>query len=85
MVAPVGAQEGDVHDWVRGGLAAGHASGRITSKAGAGVRAALSGSDPDPAGGRVVTRHGWPLYSCAGDTRSGEADGQALGMDGGLW
>ena len=57
----------------------------ITSKAGAGVRAALSGSGPDPVGGRVITRHGWPLYSCAGDTRSGEAAGQALDMDGGLW
>ncbi len=61
MVAPVGAQEGDVHEWVRGGLAAGHAPGR------------------------VVTRHGLPLCSCAGDTRSGEAASQALEMDGGLW
>ena len=74
-----------MREWVRGGLAAGHAPGRDHVKGGAGVRAALSGSDPDPAGGRVVTRHGWPLYSCAGDTRSGEAAGQALDMDGGLW
>jgi hypothetical protein len=53
--------------------------------AGAGVKAALLGSDPDPPGGRVVPYAGWPLYTYAGDTRSGEATGQALDMDGGLW
>ncbi len=54
-------------------------------KAGPGVRAALLGSDPDPSGGRVVTYHGWPLYTYAGDTRPGEATGQRLDMNGGLW
>lgn len=54
-------------------------------KAGAAVKAALLGTDPDPAGGRVVTYAGWPLYTYVGDTRPGEATGQALDMDGGLW
>lgn len=36
MVAPVGAQEGDVHEWVRSGLAAGHAPGRDHVKGGRG-------------------------------------------------
>lgn len=31
--------------------------------AGNGVKASLLGSDPDPAGGRVVTYAGWPLYT----------------------
>ncbi len=55
------------------------------ARAGAGVKPALLGSDPDPAGGRVVTYAGWPLYTYAGDTQPGEATGQALDMDGGPW
>ena len=49
------------------------------------VKAKLLGSDPDPAGGRVATYHGWPLYTYAGDGKPGEATGQALDLNGGLW
>jgi predicted lipoprotein with Yx(FWY)xxD motif len=50
-----------------------------------GVKARLLGSDRDPAGGRVVTYHGWPLYGYLGDRKPGEAFGQALNANGGLW
>ena len=49
------------------------------------VKAALVSSDPDPAGGRVVTYNGWPLYLYAGDSQAGTANGQALNSSGGLW
>lgn len=42
-------------------------------------------SDPDPEGGRVVTYHGWPLYTYVGDGGPGAANGQALNSAGGLW
>jgi|SRR5579884_23543 len=50
-----------------------------------GVKKALLGSDADPAGGRVATYHGWPLYLYVGDTKPGQAFGQALNLNGGLW
>lgn len=50
-----------------------------------GVKASLLGTDPDPAGGRVVTYHGWPLYTYIADRRPGMAKGQALNANGGLW
>jgi len=49
------------------------------------VKAALLGSDKDPAGGRVVTYNKWPLYTYIGDTAPGQARGQALNLNGGLW
>jgi predicted lipoprotein with Yx(FWY)xxD motif len=49
------------------------------------AKASLLGSDPDPSGGRVVTYHGWPLYTYVTDTRAREATGQALNLNGGLW
>jgi predicted lipoprotein with Yx(FWY)xxD motif len=49
------------------------------------AKAKLLGSDRDPAGGRVVTYHGWPLYTYVGDTKPGMATGQALNLNGGLW
>jgi predicted lipoprotein with Yx(FWY)xxD motif len=53
--------------------------------AGAGVKRQLLGSDPDPAGGRVVTYAGWPLYTYTGDVDPGQATGQNLNLNGGLW
>jgi predicted lipoprotein with Yx(FWY)xxD motif len=50
-----------------------------------GAKASLLGSDPNPSGGRVVTYHGWPLYTYVTDTRAREATGQALNLNGGLW
>jgi predicted lipoprotein with Yx(FWY)xxD motif len=53
--------------------------------AGAGVKRGLLGSDPDPGGGRVVTYAGWPLYTYTGDVDPGQATGQDLNLNGGLW
>jgi len=49
------------------------------------LRASLLGSDPDPGGGRVVTYHGWPLYTYENDAQPGQATGQAIDNDGGQW
>lgn len=49
------------------------------------VKAALLSSDPDPAGGRVVTYDGWPLYAYVIDTGAGVAHGQGIGLNGGFW
>lgn len=49
------------------------------------VKQSLLGSDPDPAGGQVITYAGWPLYTYVSDTSAGIANGQALNLNGGLW
>lgn len=49
------------------------------------TKAALLGSDRDPAGGRVITYNRWPLYTYVADTAPGQAKGQALNLNGGLW
>ncbi len=49
------------------------------------VRSSLLGSDPDPEGGRVVTYDGWPLYTYQADTGAGQATGQGIETNGGLW
>ena len=49
------------------------------------VKQSLLGSDPDPAGGQVITYAGWPLYTFVSDTTPGKATGQALNINGGLW
>jgi len=49
------------------------------------AKASLTGSDRDPAGGRVVTYDHWPLYRYVADTRPGQVKGQALNLNGGLW
>lgn len=53
--------------------------------AGPGVRQDLLGSVPNPAGGQVVTYGGWPLYTYASDLAPGQANGQALDLNGGPW
>lgn len=53
--------------------------------AAAAVKQSLLGSDPDPAGGRVITYAGWPLYTYVTDTAPGQATGQALNLNGGPW
>ena len=53
--------------------------------AGPGVQAGLLSSDPDPAGGRVVTYHGWPLYTYTGDVQPGQVTGQGIDLNGGDW
>jgi predicted lipoprotein with Yx(FWY)xxD motif len=49
------------------------------------VKAKLLSSDPNPAGGRVVTYNKWPLYTYVVDRKPGQATGQALNLNGGLW
>lgn len=49
------------------------------------VKRSLLGSDPDPAGGRVITYAGWPLYTYVSDAAAGQAAGQAVNLNGGLW
>lgn len=53
--------------------------------AGGAARKALLGSDPNPSGGRVVTYNRWPLYTYVADSKPGQATGQALNLNGGLW
>jgi predicted lipoprotein with Yx(FWY)xxD motif len=56
-----------------------------TLAAGPGVQSSLLGSDIDPAGGRVVTYDGWPLYGYSGDVYAGQDTGQAIDLNGGYW
>lgn len=49
------------------------------------AKASLLGNDRDPTGGRVVTYNKWPLYTYLSDKRPGQATGQALKLNGGLW
>jgi predicted lipoprotein with Yx(FWY)xxD motif len=57
--------------------------GKIT--AGAGVQQSMLKTDPDPAGGTVVTYDGWPLYGYTGDQAPGQVTGQAVDVNGGFW
>jgi predicted lipoprotein with Yx(FWY)xxD motif len=59
-------------------------SGQKAAAAG-GVKQALLGSDPNPAGGLVITYAGWPLYTYLADGTSGSAAGQGINLNGGLW
>lgn len=56
-----------------------------TATASGSVKQSLLGSDPNPSGGDVVTYNGWPLYTYVSDTSAGQANGQALNINGGLW
>jgi predicted lipoprotein with Yx(FWY)xxD motif len=49
------------------------------------AKQSLLESDPDPAGGQVITYAGWPLYTFVSDTTAGKATGQGLNINGGLW
>jgi predicted lipoprotein with Yx(FWY)xxD motif len=50
-----------------------------------GAKKSLLASDANPSGGRVVTYAKWPLYTYVGDQKAGQATGQALDLNGGLW
>jgi predicted lipoprotein with Yx(FWY)xxD motif len=54
-------------------------------KAAAPARTALLGLDRNPAGGKVVTYSRWPLYTYAGDSAAGQANGENLNQNGGKW
>lgn len=53
--------------------------------AGAGVDASLLGTTKRTDGSVQVTYNRWPLYTWVGDSEPGQATGQALNNDGGLW
>lgn len=53
--------------------------------AGPGARQRLLSADPDPAGGRVVTYNGWPLYTYTSDVQPGQTTGQGIDLNGGAW
>jgi len=62
-------------------IAAGH-----RPAAGAGINGADLATLADPnTGARIVTYAGYPLYRYAGDLSAGEANGQALFLNGGPW
>ncbi|MGA3154906.1 MAG: hypothetical protein ACLPN6_03780 [Streptosporangiaceae bacterium] len=63
-------------------LKLGAAAGAV---AGPGVQQKLLGADPDPAGGRVVTYNGWPLYTYTADVQPGQTAGQGIDINGGAW
>jgi predicted lipoprotein with Yx(FWY)xxD motif/mono/diheme cytochrome c family protein len=50
-----------------------------------GVKTSLLGAAPDPSGGKVVTYHGWPLYTYVADSAPGTAAGQDVNLNGGFW
>src|SRR6476661_3608273 len=56
-----------------------------TPTAGGAARQRLLGSDKNPGGGRVVTYNRWPLYTYIADSKPGQARGQAIDLNGGLW
>jgi predicted lipoprotein with Yx(FWY)xxD motif len=56
-----------------------------TVTAGPGIQPGLLSTVPNPGGGRVVTYHGWPLYTYLGDANPGHAAGQGADDDGGYW
>lgn len=53
--------------------------------AGGAARKGLLGTDKNPGGGRVVTYNRWPLYTYLGDSKPGQATGQAKNLNGGFW
>jgi predicted lipoprotein with Yx(FWY)xxD motif len=56
-----------------------------TATVGGAAKKSLLGSDKNPSGGRVVTYNRWPLYTYVADSKPGQATGQALNLNGGLW
>jgi predicted lipoprotein with Yx(FWY)xxD motif len=53
--------------------------------AGGAAKKNLLGVDKSPDGYRVVTYNHWPLYRYIADTKPGQATGQGLNLNGGLW
>jgi predicted lipoprotein with Yx(FWY)xxD motif len=49
------------------------------------AKSSLASSDPNPAGGRVVTYAGWPLYNYVADPSPGTVHGEGVNLNGGLW
>jgi predicted lipoprotein with Yx(FWY)xxD motif len=49
------------------------------------AKQSLLGKDKNPKGGFVVTYKHWPLYTYFADSKPGQANGQAINLNGGLW
>ena len=60
-------------------------TGASKPTAGGSAKAKFLGADPNPSGGRVVTYNKWPLYTYVGDSSAGQANGQAIKLNGGRW
>jgi hypothetical protein len=60
-------------------------SAKAKAVAAGSAKKALLGSVKDSTGGTVVTYNHWPLYFFVGDRKAGQAIGQALDVNGGLW
>ena len=50
-----------------------------------GARASLIGSEKGASGTRLLTYHGWPLYTYSGDSAAAPANGEGLKSFGGKW
>ena len=61
------------------------ASGLTTPLAGPGVSQRLLGTERRPDGTVQVTYDGWPLYTYAGDSAAGQANGEGIPQLGGIW
>lgn len=60
-------------------------TGAAKPVAGPGVNAALLGTTHRTDGTTEITYNRWPLYTWQGDSEPGQATGQGLDNDGGLW
>jgi predicted lipoprotein with Yx(FWY)xxD motif len=60
-------------------------NGATTAKAGSGVQSSLLGTVKDVSGNLEVTYNHWPLYTYVGDSAPGQANGNGLNLNGGLW
>jgi predicted lipoprotein with Yx(FWY)xxD motif len=67
--------------WGELDLGKGHATARTRGA----TQPSLLGTETGAAGGRLVTYGGWPLYTFAGDTAPGQANGQKMVSFGGTW
>ena len=59
--------------------------GVTTAKAGSGIQASLLGTVKSSDGALYATYHGWPLYTYAGDSGPGQAQGEGITSFGGTW
>jgi len=70
---------------VRDGVAAVEARERCQPRRATAAQCQAAGQRPDPAGGRVITYAGWPLYTYEADSAAGQDNGQATESSGGQW
>jgi predicted lipoprotein with Yx(FWY)xxD motif len=59
--------------------------GVTSATAGSGIQPSLLGTVKNSAGELYPTYHGWPLYTYAGDSGPGQAQGEGITSFGGTW